>query len=196
MYLDPAKEVTILQQNEKQMNKGFVPLARGRSQSTRLNHEKSQCLCMNCNNSYSTLFQTINNVDLIKNVLPCDENDDCRNPLNIFFTYSTDVNSKRHQYNTTTTCTNCYTNIVIDSVRGAWDYTLTLESPQSLNRCPAQHVAHCGGEMSRITWYITGGLSGLFLVIGVILCSIKLCRSSKNQIKPKKKKMEVPVINA
>ncbi|CAF4354363.1 unnamed protein product, partial [Adineta steineri] len=71
----PAKEVTILQQNEKQMKKGFVPLARGRSQSTRLNHEKSQCLCMNCNNSYSTLFQTINNVDLIKNVLPCDEND-------------------------------------------------------------------------------------------------------------------------
>ncbi|CAF1359542.1 unnamed protein product [Adineta steineri] len=177
MYLDSPKEVTILQQNEKQMKKGFVPLARGRSQSTRLNHEKSQCL-------YDSIYF---NISISK---------DCRNPLNIFFTYWTDVNAKRHQYNTTTTCTHCYTNIVIDSIRGAWDYTLTLESPQSLNRCPAQHVAHCGGEMSRITWYITGGLSGLFLVIGVILCSIKLCRSSKNQIKPKKKKLEVPVINA
>ncbi|CAF1535218.1 unnamed protein product [Adineta steineri] len=194
MYLDPPKEVTILQQNEKQMKKGFVPLARDRSQSTRLNHEnktdtiKQIKYCEICIvDSTCTDDSIYFNISISK---------DCRNPLNIFFTYWTDVNAKRHQYNTTTTCTHCYTNIAIDSIRSAWDYTLTLESPQSLNRCPAQHVAHCGGEMSRITWYITGGLSGLFLVIGVILCSIKLCRSSKNQIKPKKKKMEVPVINA
>jgi hypothetical protein len=120
----------------------------------------------------------------------------CGNPLNVYFTYYTDLNRKLRYYNTTTTCTNCYTNILIDVVRNAWDYVLRLELPRSSKTCPTQHIAHCGGKMSQLIWFITGGLSGLFIVLGVLLCYIKHCRGLKKQVEVKKKKVEVSSINA
>jgi hypothetical protein len=120
----------------------------------------------------------------------------CRNPLNVYFTCYTDLNPKLHYYNTTTTCTNCYTNILIDVVRNAWDYVLTIESPRPSKICPTQHIAHCGGKMSQLILFITGGLSGLSIVLGVLLCYIKHCRGLKNQVEVKKKKVEVSSINA
>ncbi|UJR35759.1 hypothetical protein I4U23_028507 [Adineta vaga] len=120
----------------------------------------------------------------------------CLNPLNVYFKYTTDVNRKPRYYNTTTTCTKCYTNIEIDTIRGAWDYVLTLVSPTPLMTCPTEHVAHCGGKMSRLLWYITGGLSALSLGTGFIICGIKYCRTPQKSIKPpKKRKTEVAVIN-
>jgi hypothetical protein len=71
----PLKELSFHQLDEKHLNKGFVAIARDRSQSTKMNDRKIRCPCMNCNDPYSTLFQAANNVDFIKNVLPCDEND-------------------------------------------------------------------------------------------------------------------------
>ena len=121
----------------------------------------------------------------------------CLSPLNTYFTYYTDVNSKRHYYNTTITCADCSMNISIDAVHAAWDYTLTLESPKSSKTCPTQHVAHCGGNMSPIFWYITANLSGLFALVGILFCCIIYCRRKQQElpVKPKKKKKEVSVIN-
>ena len=123
----------------------------------------------------------------------------CLNPLNVYFTYITDVNRKPRYFNTTTTCTHCYATVEIDAVRSAWDYVLTLESPRPLMTCPTKHVAHCGGKMSRLIWYITGGLSGLTLVIGFIVCGLKHCRTATKPVKPpktsKKKKPDVSAIN-
>ena len=120
----------------------------------------------------------------------------CPNPLKTYFTYYTDVYSKIQYYNTTITCTNCYTSISLDAIRNAWDYTLTLKFPEPSKNCPTQHVAHCGGQTSLLVWYIIGGLSGLFAVFGVLLCCIKYYRKPKKKVKRKKKKVEIAVINA
>jgi hypothetical protein len=121
----------------------------------------------------------------------------CLNPLNTYFSYYTDVNSKPRYYNTTINCTDCSMNISIDAVHAAWDYTLTLESPKPSKTCPTQHVAHCGGNMSHIIWYITANLSVLFALVGILFCCIRYCRKKQLElpVKPKKKKVEVPTIN-
>jgi len=119
----------------------------------------------------------------------------CQEPVNTHFTYHTDVNSKPYHYNTTSMCSNCYISISIDPVHEAWDYILTLKLPEPSKNCPSQHVAHCGGHMSQLILYIVGGLSGLTMVFGVLLCSIKYCRGYKQQVTVKKKKIEVAVIN-
>jgi hypothetical protein len=119
----------------------------------------------------------------------------CRNPLTTYFTYYTDTNLKPRPYNTTATCINCNINIPIDSVQGAWDYTLTLESPEPSKTCSTRHTAHCGGSMSQIIWFITGGLSGLFIVLGLLLCCLKYRFCRRKQMKMKKKKMVIAVIN-
>ena len=61
--------------DEKHRTKGIVPIAPRQFKSTRIVNNKSSCLCMNCNDTYLTLFQVKNYVDLIKNSLPCDEKD-------------------------------------------------------------------------------------------------------------------------
>jgi uncharacterized iron-regulated membrane protein len=86
--------------------------------------------------------------------------------------------------------------ITIDAVRDAWDYTLTLESPKPSKTCPTQHVAHCGGRMSQLIWYITGGLSGLTIALGILYCYVRHFRRQKKTVKPKKRKVEVATINA
>jgi len=121
---------------------------------------------------------------------------DCEKPLNAHFTYHTDVNSKLNHYNITSTCSDCYINIAIDSVRDAWDYILTLKSPIPSEKCSNSHVAHCGGHMSRLSWFILGGLSGVGVVLGVILYCVRYCRGQKQQqVIVKKKRTAVIPIN-
>jgi len=119
----------------------------------------------------------------------------CLQPLNTHFTYHTDVHPKHHHYNTTITCSNCYIDISIDPIQQAWDYILTLELPKSSKICPHQRVAHCGGDTSQLSWFILGGLSGLAVLFGASVCSIKYYRGRKRQIIVKKKKIDVAVIN-
>jgi len=86
--------------------------------------------------------------------------------------------------------------ISIDPLREAWDYILTLDLPKTSENCRTQYVAHCGGYMSELSWYILIGLSGLAITFGVMLLSIKHCRGRKQKMTMKKKKIEVAVINA
>jgi hypothetical protein len=111
----------------------------------------------------------------------------CQKSLNTHFTYHTDVNSKPYHYNTTSTCSNCFISISIDPIRDAWDYTLTLKSPKPSQNCPTEHVAHCGGQMSKVTLLIVGGLSGLAILLGVLLCSLKHYRGQTGQMIIKQK---------
>lgn len=118
----------------------------------------------------------------------------CDKPLNAHFIYHTDVNSKLNHYSITSTCSDCYVSIAIDSVRDAWDYILTLKSPKPSEKCSTSHVAHCGGHMSRLSWFILGGLSSLGTILGVILYCVRYCRGQQ-QVTVKKKIIEVAVIN-
>jgi hypothetical protein len=65
-------ESSFYQIDENRLNKKFVPIARRRLTT---DNKKSPCLCMNCSDPYSSIIQARNNVDFIKYVLPCDEND-------------------------------------------------------------------------------------------------------------------------
>jgi hypothetical protein len=119
----------------------------------------------------------------------------CRQPLNTHFTYHTDIYPKPHDFNIMVTCSNCYIDISLDPIHQAWDYTLTLKLPEPSKICSHQHVAHCGGDTSRLIWFILGGLSGLSVLFGVLVCSIKYYRGKKQPMITKKKTIEVAVIN-
>ena len=119
----------------------------------------------------------------------------CQNPLNTVFSYHTDVNTKHRHYRSTATCIDCHINVEIDAELHAWDYTLILVSPKPSERCPSKHTVHCGGKMSQIIWFVTGGMAGLFVIIGVIFCCFKYCRVQKRPAQPKVKKIEVALIN-
>ncbi|CAF5033769.1 unnamed protein product [Rotaria sp. Silwood1] len=103
----------------------------------------------------------------------------CQNPLKTSFTHYTDIDSKPHHINQIITCNNCHINIPIESVHDAWDYTLRLVFPESSKTCPTQYTAHCGGTVSYLIWFITGGLSALFIILGGLLCCIKHERNRK-----------------
>ncbi|CAF1067337.1 unnamed protein product [Rotaria sordida] len=120
----------------------------------------------------------------------------CQIPLKTFFTYYTDVYSKLHYFNKIITCINCYINISIESVHDAWDYTLRLESPKPSKTCSTQHTAHCGGAVSYLIWFITGVLSALFIILGILLSCMKHERNRKQSCSRNKKQVKVAVINA
>ncbi len=117
----------------------------------------------------------------------------CPRPLHTHFTYHTEIYPKLHHYNTTITCSDCYIDISIDPIQQAWDYTLTLDLPELSKICPHQHVAHCGGDGSRLSWVILSGLSGLSVLFGTLVCSIKYYRGRKRSISTK---TETSIINA
>lgn len=119
----------------------------------------------------------------------------CQVPLDAHFTYHTDVNSKPNHYNTTGSCSNCFISIEIEPVHDAWDYTLTLKLPEPSEHCRTQYTAHCGGEMSKLSWYITGGLSGLTVMLGGLVCFVRRFRGKRKQLIMKKKKMVIAAIN-
>ena len=119
----------------------------------------------------------------------------CRNPLQTYFTYFTDINPKRRYYNKTVTCINCFETIAIDAVDRAWDYTLTLESPVASPPCVARQTAHCGGQSLIIVWLVVGGISGLFVLLGFISCCVRLCRVEKEPVVAEAKAPETAAIN-
>jgi hypothetical protein len=119
---------------------------------------------------------------------------DCQHPLHAYFSYDTDIDSERHYLNKTFPCDNCYFDLTIDSIHDAWDYTLTFESPKPKKSCSV-YKAHCGGNTSRYVWIGTFSLSGLFILFGFLLCTIRYCRT-RQELKSSRKTIEVPVINS
>ncbi|UJR10357.1 hypothetical protein I4U23_014562 [Adineta vaga] len=101
---------------------------------------------------------------------------DCPHSLKAYFSYQTDLTSERYYLNQTFNCQNCYYDLHVEPIHDAWIYYLTFESPKTIPSCSA-YKANCGGKTSRYVWIITGGLSGLFVVFGVLLCTIRLCRT-------------------
>jgi hypothetical protein len=110
---------------------------------------------------------------------------DCEYPMETYFSYDTDVESEKHYVNKTVDCRDCHIDLTIDPVHDAWDYTLTLVSPESTKTCSDMRIAHCGGTASKLVWIITGGLSGLFVLLGATLCTIRYCRTQRQQTKTK-----------
>lgn len=118
----------------------------------------------------------------------------CKFPMNTYFSYGTDIAAGKHYLNLTIGCADCYVDLSIDTIRDAWDYTLRLESPELEKTCATTLVAHCGGEASRLVWVSATALSGLFVVLGVILCTVRHCRT-RQQMRIKERKIEEAVIN-
>lgn len=120
----------------------------------------------------------------------------CQAPLETSFTYHTDVNLRLRFINLTTNCNDCYINISLEPVKGVWYYTLKLESPEPSKNCLSQTIARCGGAMSYLIWIITGALSTLFVVLGIILYSITRIRRRKkpsSRLKTNKSKINANV---
>ncbi|CAF4133034.1 unnamed protein product, partial [Rotaria socialis] len=103
---------------------------------------------------------------------------ECQSPLATYFSYNTDVESEKHYLNETINCQNCDVDLSIETINDAWDYMLTLESPQSTKSCSIRK-ARCGGYTSRYIWIGTVSLSGLFVVLGTVLCIVRYCRTRK-----------------
>lgn len=103
---------------------------------------------------------------------------DCRPPIYASFSYDTDVEAEKHHINKVLWCQNCYFDLTVDPIRDAWDYILTLNAPTSTKACSTRR-ARCGGYTSRYIWIGTVSLSGVFIVLGVLLCSIRYCRMRK-----------------
>lgn len=107
----------------------------------------------------------------------------CHQPFHTDFIYHTDVHSTIHHYQTLITCTDCYVEISIDSIPQAWDYILTLKTPDLSLTCSNEHIAHCGGDTCRLTWFIVGGLSSIGILLGVSLYFIRSYRYRKRRTK-------------
>ncbi|CAF3685731.1 unnamed protein product [Rotaria socialis] len=71
----PVNQVSFYQIDENHMDKSFLPIARWRAQSKRNETKKPECLWINNDDPYSTLFEVMNCVDTVKNVMPCTEDD-------------------------------------------------------------------------------------------------------------------------
>ncbi|CAF0847140.1 unnamed protein product [Adineta ricciae] len=100
---------------------------------------------------------------------------DCPRSQNAYFSYQTDLSGETYYVNQTLDCRGCYYDLQINPIHDAWVYYLTFESPKTIRPC-ALYKAICGGKTSRYVWIVTGGLSGLFMIFGILLCSIRLCR--------------------
>jgi hypothetical protein len=118
---------------------------------------------------------------------------ECQLPMQTYFSYVTDVESEKHYINKTFSCQNCNIDLTVDLIHDAWDYTLTLESPKPTISC-STHKARCGGSTSRYIWIGTAGLSGLFVLLGGVLCTIRYCRT-RNQTKETQKQIQASVLN-
>ncbi|CAF0846927.1 unnamed protein product [Rotaria sordida] len=92
---------------------------------------------------------------------------ECQHPIKTYLSYNTDIEPGKHYLNKTINCHNCDIDLTIDSIHDAWDYTLTIESPQSTRFCSV-YKARCGGHTSRYVWIGTISLSGLFIIFGVL----------------------------
>lgn len=92
----------------------------------------------------------------------------CQPPVATRFSLSTDVTSSLTYFNWTISCCDCQTNVSIDAVKDAWDYTLRLESPiyEISKNCSTKQIARCGGSTSKIVVYSAAGLSALFILFG------------------------------
>ena len=122
--------------------------------------------------------------------------EDCVSPIAAQFSFDTDVTTGRTLFNWTIDCTDCFTNITVDAVKDAWDYTLRLESPayQGSSNCSVTKTARCGGAASKLVLYTAAGLSGLFIFFGTLVCGVKLYRQRRR--KPtERERVQVPVIN-
>ncbi len=110
----------------------------------------------------------------------------CEQKTDIYYSYDTEIHSGKRYFNATINCQGCYYEIDVDIERDAWEYTLTLESPQTPKLC-ATHTVRCGGDSSLLLWYITGGLSGLFAILGVAACAARCYRKAKEPKLPDRK---------
>ena len=119
----------------------------------------------------------------------------CKHPLESYFSYGTDISTEKHYLNRTIGCAGCHLDVSIDVIRDAWDYTLRLESPVLEKTCPTTRVAHCGGETSRLVWISAAALSGLFAVLGTVLCAVRHFRT-RHLMKKQERQIEAAVINS
>jgi hypothetical protein len=110
----------------------------------------------------------------------------CEQPVNIYYSYDTEIHSGKRYFNATINCQGCYFEIDVAIERDAWEYTLTIESPKSTNLCSV-HTARCGGSASLLLWYITGGLSGLFGILGVAACIVRCFHKAQEPKVPDRK---------
>jgi hypothetical protein len=110
----------------------------------------------------------------------------CEQPINIYYSYDTEIHSGKRYTNTTIPCDGCYFEVDVAVERDAWDYTLIIESPKSSDVCSVR-TAQCGGDDSLLLWYITGGLSGLFAILGVASCIARCYNKNRQQKVPSRK---------
>lgn len=106
----------------------------------------------------------------------------CHAPLDIYYNYDTEIHPVERFANETIDCSDCFYELSVDVERDAWDYTLTIVSPRSTDSCSIRKVS-CGGETSLLIWYITGGLSGLFIIIGLVVCTVRCYRTNQQRRK-------------
>lgn len=100
----------------------------------------------------------------------------CSFPTMAIFSYDTDVESERHYTNLTIDCVACRLKLEIEPIRDAWTYYVQLEQPQLVMNCPKKFDVKCGGATSRIVWISTAALSGLLIIFGIFLSSIRFYR--------------------
>lgn len=118
----------------------------------------------------------------------------CIVPMDIYYSYDTDIDSVKQYSNATIDCQGCYFDLTIDAIRDAWVYTLTLDSPLTTELC-SSYSAKCGGKGSWLLWIITGGLSGIFILSGAILCVVR-CYRSHQYVKNTNKRIDAAIINS
>lgn len=119
---------------------------------------------------------------------------ECQPPLDAYFSYITDIESEKRYLNQTFPCHDCHFDLTIDPIKDAWDYILTFESPKPTKTCSV-YKAHCGGYTSRYVWIGTAALSGLFIIFGFLLCTIRYCRT-RQDTKTLEKTITGSVINS
>ena len=120
---------------------------------------------------------------------------DCHPPFDIYYNYDTEIHSLKRYANESIDCTDCYYTLSIDVERDAWDYTLTIVSPRSSDSCSV-YTAHCGGKTSLLVWYVTGGLSGLFTLIGLVVCTVRCFRTNQLRKIPQPNSKTPLLVNA
>lgn len=120
---------------------------------------------------------------------------DCHAPLEIYYNYDTEIHSLKRYANESIDCSDCYYDLTVEIERDAWDYTLTIVSPRSSDSCSI-YTAHCGGKVSLLVWYITGGLSGLFTLLGLVVCTVRCYRANQEKKTPQPNSRTALLANA
>ncbi|CAF0762332.1 unnamed protein product [Didymodactylos carnosus] len=112
----------------------------------------------------------------------------CKYPFTFKLIYYTDL-SKIVRFINVTVYHAGITVVRLPSIRFAWDYTLCTPYEQSDPKCSRCFVAKCT-HVKLFVWYITGGISVIFICMGFFAC----CKRYFDSINPNQTNERTPLL--